>query len=228
MNSMKAFNAVVYSGLAGSMAVIVTYTMHAPWFILPLGLLPLTVTGGFIVANHRRYSEVSASFVFGLLVLLLGLAGMSAFTIDHVPKPASDVAYVLTVVLGACFALLVFGVSFLRAYSRTTFAWRLRGERGIDKLVLILENDSFLVTCYHAAHILGDIGNRRVVEPLINALENRDNWVRAEAAEALGKIGDEQALPALQRLAEKDAGVDLRGRPIKEIASEAIERIKRG
>jgi HEAT repeat protein len=46
------------------------------------------------------------------------------------------------------------------------------------------------------------------VEPLIQALEDEVCWVREEAAEALGKIGDKRAVePLIQALKDDDSGV---------------------
>lgn len=51
-----------------------------------------------------------------------------------------------------------------------------------------------------AAYSLGEIGDRRAVEPLIAQLQNTDPHLRRIAARALGKIGDPRAVPYLARL----------------------------
>jgi hypothetical protein len=48
-----------------------------------------------------------------------------------------------------------------------------------------------------AAEALGEIGDKRAVEPLIKALGYEDEYVRKSAAEALGKIGDARAVEPL-------------------------------
>jgi HEAT repeat protein len=50
---------------------------------------------------------------------------------------------------------------------------------------------------FHAAKALGEIGNRRAVEPLIRVLGDASPGVRWGAAEALGAIGDRRAVEAL-------------------------------
>jgi len=48
-----------------------------------------------------------------------------------------------------------------------------------------------------AAMVLGRVGDRRAVTPLINALQDAADAVRMEAAEGLGKLGDPEAVDAL-------------------------------
>jgi HEAT repeat protein len=62
------------------------------------------------------------------------------------------------------------------------------------------------------------------VEDLIIALEDSEPNVRARAATALGRIGDEQAVLALRRLLDDDAEVAMLGR-VGDVASLAIQRI---
>jgi len=51
-----------------------------------------------------------------------------------------------------------------------------------------------------AAEILGKIGDRRAVEPLIDALANSANLQLQEAAaKAIGRLGDLRAVPALSQ-----------------------------
>ena len=56
----------------------------------------------------------------------------------------------------------------------------------------------------YAAQALGEIGDPRAVEPLINALNDRDWIVRGASAEALGKIGDPRAVEPLIRALDDD------------------------
>lgn len=71
-----------------------------------------------------------------------------------------------------------------------------------------------------AAGALGEIGDTRAVEPLIQALSDLDGSVRSVAAEALGKIGDVRAVePLTKSLKDKDKFV-------REDAKEALEKLK--
>ena len=56
-----------------------------------------------------------------------------------------------------------------------------------------------------AATALGRLGDKRAVEPLIEALKDPDSMVRASAANALGLIGDPRALDALKTAATADS-----------------------
>jgi hypothetical protein len=55
-----------------------------------------------------------------------------------------------------------------------------------------------------AAFILGELGHASAAGALRQALVDHDLRVRGDAARALGRVGDIQALPDLQRLAESD------------------------
>jgi HEAT repeat protein len=49
-----------------------------------------------------------------------------------------------------------------------------------------------------AAQILGEIGDTRAVNTLIEMLRDPEMVARGFSAEALGKLGDRQAIPALK------------------------------
>lgn len=79
----------------------------------------------------------------------------------------------------------------------------LKGGKGIfEHLVRALRNPRSSTVRRNAALILGEMGNRKAVEPLIRALEDRAASVSCNAAIALGMIGDKRAVsPLLRRLA---------------------------
>jgi len=72
-----------------------------------------------------------------------------------------------------------------------------------------------------AAELLGEIGDKRAVEPLITALKDGHLFVRQKAAEALGEMGDERAIKLLKEVAQNDSGSHVR-----EAAKEALEKIQ--
>jgi len=83
-----------------------------------------------------------------------------------------------------------------------------------------------------AIEALGQIGDARAVEPLINTLKNDNSSNRREAATALGKIGDKRAVPALSEAALRDDYVHVREDAVKalkylgcEITKEQLIRI---
>jgi HEAT repeat protein len=61
---------------------------------------------------------------------------------------------------------------------------------------------------HNAAEALGDIGDKRAVEPLIKALSDGGQEVRESAARALGEIGDKRAVkPLIKALEDEDYSV---------------------
>lgn len=73
---------------------------------------------------------------------------------------------------------------------------------------------------------LGAHKRREAVPLLIAALLNDPEATnRTWAAWGLGNIGDSTAIPALNLAIQNDRGEDCEGRPVKEIADEAIRRI---
>jgi len=74
---------------------------------------------------------------------------------------------------------------------------------------------------------LGCIGDKRLSPRLIELLAHNDWSTRSFAAFALGEIGDPNALPALQHLAETDPYQQSEDRyPVRRSAKEAIKKIR--
>jgi hypothetical protein len=71
------------------------------------------------------------------------------------------------------------------------------------------------------ASTLGEIGDPRAINSLIQALQDKNSCVRAAAATALGKIGDPQATGALEETC-KDQDTD-----VKSAAAQALEEIEK-
>lgn len=77
------------------------------------------------------------------------------------------------------------------------------GDQAIPRLLFLLKDCDEEVRNFSAV-MLGDIGNRKAVVPLIQALRDPDANVRHGAAEALGRIGDRTALMPLLDLLKED------------------------
>ena len=73
---------------------------------------------------------------------------------------------------------------------RRTVAWALKriGVPSIELLITALHNGDSNIRAY-AAFILGEIGNKWALDPLIYVLGDSAAVVRAQAARALGKLG---------------------------------------
>ena len=67
--------------------------------------------------------------------------------------------------------------------------------RAVEPLIAMLTENPYESNVMRA---LGDIGDARAVEPLVAMLKYEDWSVRKAAAEALEKIGDPQAVAALE------------------------------
>lgn len=74
-----------------------------------------------------------------------------------------------------------------------------------------------------AAVLATRVDSRDAIAPFVQALDDPDTWVRAEAARALGRIGNRNALPALDRIAGTDVDAWVR-----DAAAAAAIQIRRG
>jgi len=106
-------------------------------------------------------------------------------------------------------------------------------RRAVEPLIACFERDHlpFLAT------ILGKWGDRRALAPLIEAMEDDDALVRYYVARALGRLGDQGALPILTRAVVNDGGPvsvnghiisGLGGKSVADAARWAIDRIETG
>jgi len=88
----------------------------------------------------------------------------------------------------------------------------------IGDLALALTTGKTEKTRISAAVSLGRLKDARSVKPLVRALSDDSNVVRALAATALGHLGDPAALPALQRTSSTDSDQTVRRRAVDAIA----------
>lgn len=95
----------------------------------------------------------------------------------------------------------------LEAYARQHAAallGRLRDPRATEALLAVAQNGADEGLSHAAALALGEQGDVRAVQPLIEALYNSDFGTRAQAAEMLGRLRSRQAVDALIRMALTD------------------------
>ncbi len=90
----------------------------------------------------------------------------------------------------------------------------------IDMLIAVLQHAESPFDREDATTLLAELGDQRVVEPLIAALKDPYKGVRSGAAIALGWLGDARALGAAVKLALNDLEADVR-----ESALSAISRL---
>jgi hypothetical protein len=81
------------------------------------------------------------------------------------------------------------------------------GELAVEPLIKALEDDDSVNVGRSAAYALGDIGDTRAVEPLIELLWDNSHHLVDGATSALGNIGDERAVEPLILLALRTSRV---------------------
>ncbi|MFB0560775.1 MAG: HEAT repeat domain-containing protein [Candidatus Lokiarchaeia archaeon] len=81
-------------------------------------------------------------------------------------------------------------------YSRWDLG-RIKNAKNIEELIKVLNHEKNPKIRRTAAEYLGDLKDKRAVEPLIQTLKNDEEDIRAEAAKALGSIKDLRAVPPL-------------------------------
>ncbi len=70
-----------------------------------------------------------------------------------------------------------------------------------------------------ATEVLGALGDKRAIEPLIERLGDSDGRVRHTAAQALGALGDKRAVePLIERLSDS-------GRDVRQAATATLEQL---
>lgn len=112
---------------------------------------------------------------------------------------------------------------------RMTQALReLDGDRVVPILIEALSVQRYALS-YWAARALGDLRDRRALDPLLEVLQ-QDRLVdeRVAAADSLGILGDERAIPALARVRAQDCvEQNWMGRTVRDAATKAIDEILR-
>ena len=207
--------------------LVIVGSFHLPWTLLILGALPSVISGILIMGNYRHISGISR--IIGFIYLISGaiFIGIGAET-SSVPAVTAFGNIFLLSASGAFIICLLIVFIFIPYWNRPS-AWRRRGQQGVLQLMDVLKNGDPFVSRSHAALILGELDNPVSpvsIEALIQALEDKDISVRAAAAMALGRIGDEQVVSALQRMFETEIGTDEAAAKFRAITVEAIERIQ--
>ncbi len=89
----------------------------------------------------------------------------------------------------------------------------------VDDLASALQNDSSFKVRTQAALLLGKLGDKAGVDPLVQALSDESKTVRAMAAQSLGKLGGDAALVALKKLIQHESDTFVRGQAEKAVAA---------
>jgi len=92
------------------------------------------------------------------------------------------------------------------------------GNKVDDLASALLDDPSFKVRT-QAALLLGKLGDKTGVEPLVKALADDNKAVRAMAAQSLGKLGGGVATVALKTLLQRESDTFVRGQAEKALAA---------
>jgi hypothetical protein len=95
---------------------------------------------------------------------------------------------------------------------------RATGSKIDDLSAALLGDPSFKVRT-QAALLLGKLGDKAGIEPLIRGLGDDNRTVRAMAAQSLGKLGGDKAVVALKTLREREKDSFVRGQIEKALAA---------
>lgn len=98
-------------------------------------------------------------------------------------------------------------------------AWQAAAASKTDALGKALLSDPSFKVRTQAALLLGKLGDRAGVDPLVRALGDENRTVRAMVAQSLGKLGGDKAKAALQALLGREKDTFVRGQAEKALAS---------
>ena len=87
------------------------------------------------------------------------------------------------------------------------------GEPAVDLLLEIFENELYLPFRPMVSSVLGKIGDKKALDPLLNIINDEDNRTRACVVKALGEIRDYRAIEPLKE-ALNDSDFKVRGNAV--------------
>ena len=94
------------------------------------------------------------------------------------------------------------------------------GDEAVTALIMALQNrNEDLIVRGRAALMLGQLGDTRAVQPLINALDAPGMQTPLHAARSLGRLGDDRAIEPLLLIAGSADG------KLRAAAMEALQRL---
>jgi len=100
------------------------------------------------------------------------------------------------------------------------------GAAALPALFNALNPEGPWLIAYRAAEILGEIGDRRAAQPLINALSHPNSNVRWSVVRSLSVVGNTRALFALRKIARDDRSKTTWGESIAGVAQSAIDQMQ--
>ncbi len=87
----------------------------------------------------------------------------------------------------------------------------IEARKDFESLIKTLKYDSDPESRAKAAEALGKMGNKRAVEPLIQALQDKESYVRLRAVLALGAMKDKTAIEPIIQALQEDEDINVQG-----------------
>lgn len=94
-----------------------------------------------------------------------------------------------------------------------------KDKKAIETIAIALVNDPSEDVRLSSIDSLLEIGDKSIIEPLSQALKDRDPWVRESAVEALGEVGGEAAIEFIKSALNDEDG------SVRELAQEMLEEL---
>jgi HEAT repeat protein len=98
------------------------------------------------------------------------------------------------------------------------------GTSAVEPLLKVLQDENSSTLHRGCIKTLGEIRDKRAVEPLIEILKNKEISLREEAVKALGQIGDQKVVKPLISVLQNEKNYTLRGQTIRALGSTRDKR----
>jgi HEAT repeat protein len=98
------------------------------------------------------------------------------------------------------------------------------GTSAVEPLLEVLQDENSSTLHRECIKVLGEISDKRAVEPLLTVLNNKEISLRQEAVKALGQIGDQKSVKPLIFVLQNEKNSKLRGQTIRALGSTKDKR----
>ena len=176
-----------------------------------------------LLAQEDRHVRANAAFVFTRLGDPRGLETLHAIVEDRSDRPLGQGIAGGSFNMDAARWWLSSQIHADRYYAVHVLA-ESKDNQAVEWLIPLLSDGEIN---YQVAWALGQIGDRRAIGPLINALQDRDALVRVSAIQGLEALDAREALPQLRGLLNDQAPGAGDRVPVRDVAKAAIAKIEK-
>jgi len=114
---------------------------------------------------------------------------------------------IISIVIIACFAYRYVGMLSHQMIGHNN-VHTMETIKDLEGLIHIAQNDNNINVRLHASYVLGNIGDEKAIDALIDCLKNEYYDVRMGAAQNLGRTGNKRVIePLISALQDKHASV---------------------